>query len=144
MPNGFIGAGVYLLDVWCLGVKNSYFTTLSEYDYNDRIREIEVNEELETIHQSCLRKLINECVDYSEKLGFKPHKDFKISRQLLMDVDPTVCPAKYGFGKDGKPFYISGPHESKQKAKQIVNTLLHNCGEGNFDYVVGGGEMGFD
>ncbi len=25
MPNGHLGVGVYLLDVWCLGVKNTYF-----------------------------------------------------------------------------------------------------------------------
>ncbi|GAB6906657.1 conserved hypothetical protein [Desulfosarcina cetonica] len=144
MPNGYIGAGVYLLDVWCLGVKNTYFTTLSEYDYMDRISEIEVNEDLENIHPSCFRKLIDECVDYSEELGFKPHKDYKISRQLLMDIDPTVCPNKYTFGKNGKPFYLSGPHESEQRSKQIVNTLQKNCGEGNFDYLVQVGDMGFD
>lgn len=144
MSNGYIGLGVYLLDVWCLGVKNAYFTTLSEDDYNDRISEIEANEELENIHPSCLRKLIDECVGYSEKLGFKPHKDYKIPRQLLMDIDPSVCPVNYDFGKDGKPFYFSGPHESEHKSKQIVNTLLRNCGEGNFDYVVGVGDMDFD
>ncbi|MGB5984401.1 MAG: hypothetical protein WBG37_03780 [Desulfobacterales bacterium] len=144
MPNGDIGAGVYLLDVWCLGVKNAYFTVLSEDDYKDRIGQIEVNEELDNIHPSCLRKLIDECVDYAENLGFKPHKDFKASKQLLMDIDPTVCPDSYSFGKDGKPFYCSGPNESEQKSKQIVNTLLRNCGEGNFDYLVGLGDMGLD
>jgi hypothetical protein len=144
MPNGYIGVGVYLLDVWCLGVKNAYFSTLSENDYTDRIRQIEVNEELETIHHSCLRKLIEECVGYSEKLGFKPHKDYIISKQLLMDIDPTVCPNKYSFGKDGKPFYFAGPNESEQRSKQIINTLSKNCGEGNFDYVVGVGDTGFD
>ena len=144
MPNGSIGAGVYLLDVWCLGVKNAYFTVLAENEFPDRIREIEVNEHLENIHPSCFRKLIDECVDFSAKCGFKPHKDYKIPRQLLMDIDPTVCPKKYSFGKDGKPFYFSGPHESEQQSKMIVNTLFRNCGEGNFDYVVGIGDMGFD
>jgi hypothetical protein len=144
MPNGYIGAGVYLLDVWCLGVKNTYFTTLSEDEYEDRINQIKANEKLENIHPSCLRKLIDECVDYSEKLAFKPHRDYKTSKQLLMDIDPTVCPNQYSFGKDGKPFYFSGPHENQQKARQIVNTLMRNCGEGNFDYVVGVGDMGFD
>jgi len=144
MPNGYIGAGVYLLDVWCLGIKNAYFTTLSEDDYQDRLRQIEVNEKLDNIQPACLRKLIDECVGYSEKLGFKPHKDFKASKQLLMDIDTTACPNNYSFGRDGKPFYLAGPNESEQKSKQIVNTLLRNCGEGNFDYLVGLGDMGFD
>ena len=40
------------------------------------------------------------------------------------------------FGKDGKPFYISGPNENKNQSKKIVEKLFRNCGEGNFDYIV--------
>jgi len=75
-------------------------------------------------------------VEYSDKLGFKPHKDYKISRQLLMDLDPNVCPNQYIFGKDGKPFYISGPNENQNQSKKIVEKLFRNCGEGNFEYIV--------
>lgn len=137
MPNGYLGVGVYLLDVYCLGVKNSYFTVLSENEYADRIKEIAVQEELENIHPSCIRKLIDQCVDFANALGFKPHKDYKISSQLLLDMDPSICPNQYSFGKDGKPFYISGPHETEHQSRKIVDTLLHRCGEGNFDYLVG-------
>src|SRR5210317_139701 len=42
MPNGHLGVGVYLLDVWCLGVKNTYFSILSENEFLDRIKQIEV------------------------------------------------------------------------------------------------------
>jgi hypothetical protein len=136
MPNGHLGVGVYLLDVWCLGVKNTYFSILSENEFLDRIKQIEVNEHLEALHPSCARKIIEQCVEYSDKLGFKPHKDYKISRQLLMDLDPNVCPNQYTFGKDGKPFYISGPNENQNQSKKIVEKLFRNCGEGNFDYIV--------
>lgn len=144
MPSGRIGAGVYLLDVWCLGVKNSYFTVLTEDEYADRIRNIEIHEELENIHPSCLRKLIDDCVEFSVELGFSPHKDYKISRKLLLDIDSTVCPNQYTFGKDGKPFYISGPNETEQQDKMIVNNLLRKCGEGNFDYIVSVGNIESD
>jgi len=136
MPNGHLGVGVYLLDVWCLGVKNTYFSILSENEFLDRIKQIEVNEHLETLHPSCARKIIEQSVEYSDKLGFNPHKDYKISRQLLMDLDPNVCPNQYTFGKDGKPFYISGPNENQNQSKKIVEKLFRNCGEGNFDYIV--------
>ena len=127
-----------------MGVKNAYFATVSKNEFDERICEIEANEKLENIHPSCFRKLIDACVDYSEHLGFKPHKDYKIPRQLIMDIDPTGCPNKYSFGKDGKPFYSSGPHENEQQSKMIVNTLFRNCGEGNFDYLIAVGEMGSD
>jgi hypothetical protein len=144
MPNGYLGVGIYLLDVYCLGVKNSYFTVLSENEYAERIKEIEVHEQLENIHPSCIRKLIDQCVDFAGDLGFRPHKDYKISHQLMLDMDPSVCPNQYSFGKDGKPFYISGPHETEPQARKIVDTLLRRCGEGNFDYLVGLGDMGND
>lgn len=136
MPNSRLGVGVFLLDVWCLGVKNTYFSVLSEDEYTDRIKEISVHETLENIHPSCARKLIEQCVNFSDGLGFIPHKDFKISRQLLTDIDPTVCPIKYTFGKDGKPFYISGPNENLNQSKKIIDSLLQHCGEGNFDYLM--------
>jgi len=136
MPNSRLGIGVFLLDVWCLGVKNTYFSVLSEDEYTDRIKEISVHETLENIHPSCARKLIEQCVNFSDGLGFMPHKDFKISRQLLTDIDPTVCPIKYTFGKDGKPFYISGPNENLNQSKRIINSLLQHCGEGNFEYLM--------
>ena len=136
MPNNYLGVGVFLLDVWCLGVKNTYFSVLSENEYKNRFKEISLHETLENIHPSCARKLIEQCIDFSDALGFKPHKDFKISRQLLMDVDPTICPSQYNFGKDGKPFYISGPNENLNQSRQIISSLLRNCGEGNFDYLM--------
>ena len=136
MPNSRLGIGVFLLDVWCLGVKNTYFSVLSKDEYTDRLKEINVHETLENIHPSCARKLIDQSINYSDGLGFKPHKDFKISRQLLADIDPTVCSNQYTFGKDGKPFYISGPHESLNQSNKIIRSLRQHCGEGNFDYLM--------
>jgi len=136
MPNFRLGIGVFLLDVWCLGVKNTYFSVLSEDEYTDRIKEINVHETIENIHPSCARKLIEQCINFSDGLGFKPHKDFKTSRQLLVDIDPTVCPNQYTFGKDGKPFYISGPNENLNQSNKIISSLLQHCGEGNFDYLM--------
>ncbi len=38
MPNFRLGIGVFLLDVWCLGVKNTYFSVLSEDEYTEERR----------------------------------------------------------------------------------------------------------
>lgn len=37
-----------------------------------------------------------------------------------------------GFGRDGKPFYFSGPYDNPRK---VVQTLERTCGPGNYDYV---------
>ncbi len=37
------------------------------------------------------------------------------------------------FGKDGKPFYISGPRDN---ADRIIATLKEHVGNGNFHYLL--------
>jgi hypothetical protein len=53
MPQDHIGASVFLLDVWCLGVKNAFFTVLRDSEYVRRLEEIEIGEGLVNIHPSC-------------------------------------------------------------------------------------------
>lgn len=43
------------------------------------------------------------------------------------------------FGKDGKPFYFSGPYDNAEK---IIKTLETNVGIENFDYIVPIGDSG--
>lgn len=144
MPNGSLGVGVYLLDVFCLGLKNTFFTVFAEDEYSDRIGAITGNEQMKTIHPSCLRKLIDGCVEFANDLGFRPQADYKISRQLLSDFDASACPNTYTFGKDGKPFFISGPNETPHQARKIVDKLFRRCGEGNFDYIATVGDFDAD
>lgn len=111
---------------------------LSEDDYSRLIEKISANEILENIHPSCARKLIELNIRFAEGLGFKPQKDYKITRQLLEDIDPTACPKQYKFGKDGKPFYVSGPTENLDQVRKIVDTLDRGCGKNNFHYIISG------
>jgi len=135
MRNNHIGAGVFLLDVYCLGVKNAYFTLLTENEYPLNIDKMGQNENFKNIHPSCARKLIEQCVNYAKNLGFNPHKDYRLSQKIFGDIDSTACHLRFDFGKEGKPFYISGPNESFERSKKIINTLLQRCGEDNFDYL---------
>ena len=44
--------------------------------------------------------------------------------------------ARARFGRDGVPFYLSGPYDNP---RSVVRTLARTCGEGNYHYVVGVG-----
>jgi len=136
VSNNEIGLGVFLIDAYCLGVKNCFFTLLNNRDYSMQIDTINKNEGLETIHPSCARKLIEQGVEYAKDLGFKPNKDYSLAKKIFGDIDPEVCPRKFEFGKDGKPFYISGPQESSGQIKKIIKQLMTKCGEGNFDVMI--------
>ncbi|MFN6452927.1 MAG: hypothetical protein RM022_012060 [Nostoc sp. EfeVER01] len=69
--------------------------------------------------------------EYAESLGFQPHKDFEKSRSHIGEWDGRI---RIECGRDGKPFYVNGPHDNPKK---IMETLKKSRGEGNFDFLIG-------
>lgn len=139
---GRIMFGVYMMDLYCLGVKDVYTKT----DYSVSRFERDLPEFCAHDPEPCSVELAHEIIygglEYAEKLGFQPHPDFTKQMADLMLDPPDAHPRvdQVSFGKDGKPFYITGPYDSQQKITSIVNTLKRTCGEGNFHYMIGFGE----
>ena len=57
----------------------------------------------------------------------------KNAKEIFGDIDASVCPVKYIYGKDGKPFYMNGPYESPADVQKIINTLTEKCGVNGFN-----------
>ena len=71
-------------------------------------------------------------IEYAARYGFRPDPDFKLA-QLV--VDPPEAHPRTGavtFGKDGKPFYVSGPYDN---VDAIMNQLLRTAGPDNFGFL---------
>ena len=138
--DGLIAISAFVVDVYCLGVKNALFKVSSEFEYENTVKPqlMGASEEalFENIHQNCARKLVEGAVLYAKELGFQAHRDYKDAQKIFGDIDINSCPVKYTYGKDGKPYYIRGPNESVSQAKRIVDKLSKKCGEGNFDYLI--------
>lgn len=141
--NNRIMFGVYMVDYYCLGIKNAY--TRADYSRNRFERELPklcvdapVTCSVELAHE-----LIYGAIEYAEKLGFEPHPDFyKQKADLILDpVDFHPCENNISFGKDGKPLYISGTYDSELKSRSVISTLMRTCGPGNFDYLVNLGDV---
>ncbi|HBB34568.1 MAG TPA: hypothetical protein DDZ80_10720 [Cyanobacteria bacterium UBA8803] len=122
----------YLLDLWCLGVKDSFgprkvdtveYKQTVDYAYQGftgETREI-------TLEQA--QALVFSALEYASNLGFSHHPDFERSRAHLgtWSGEPKIqC------GRNGKPFYVSGPYDNPS---YVLKTLQVNVGEGNFDYL---------
>jgi len=139
-PNGNIAVSAFLVDIFCLGIKNALFRVLSEGEYENRLKtslmESHEGQMFKSLDPSCARKIVEGAVAYAEELGFSYHPDYKNAKNIFGDIDSSDCPIKYTYGKDGKPFYIRGPNETVEKARQIVNRLHQRRGEGGFDHVV--------
>ena len=136
MPDGDIAVGLFLVDVYCLGVKDAFFTLRSETEYNQMIEGRYDRENLESLHPTCARKLVEGSVAYASALGLNPHKDYAGARRIFGDLDPDACPRTFEYGKDGKPMFITGPDDPPSKARKIVDKLARKVGKENFDFVV--------
>ena len=146
-PSGDIAFSAFVIDVFCLGVKDAMFLVMSEDEYEQRIK-VEMirtaDRTFEKIHQSSAKKLLDGLLNYSKELGFMPHPDCKNAYDIFGDIDASVSPEKYTYGKEGKPFYMNGPYESEADSKRILNTLTKSCGVDGFDTLVLLGDMDDD
>jgi hypothetical protein len=137
--DGQIAASLFLVDAYCLGIKNAAFKVLEENVYETQIKQdmfaMEEGDFLE-INPACAKKLITGAENYAQSLGFSPHRDYHQAKLLLASLDESDCAEEYTFGKDGKPLYVRGPSESMARAEEIVEQLDKVCGQGGFDYIL--------
>jgi len=132
-----VEAGIFLIDVFCLGAKLALYEDCDAADYRQRIREhYRTNFPLVGTEVCCARKLVEQAVAYARNLGFAPHADYKKAARVFGGVRAEQCPEQFTFGHQGKPFYRRGPRETEEQARRIVDHLAQRCGPGNFHYLV--------
>jgi hypothetical protein len=136
LPDGRIALAAFLLDVFCLGVKNAFVAIVTRDEYAQRLSSWSTVESLQPMDPACFRKLVEGGVAYAHDLGFNPHADYAVASQIFGDVQGAACPTRFEYGHDGKPFYISGPHETATQVRTIVEQLERRLGPGNFHYLV--------
>lgn len=138
LPDGRIAMATFLLDVYCLGVKNVFARAMSPDEFHQQIRVLEKNENLVKKDSSYVRKLVEAAEAWAAGIGFSAPPDYRVAKQLFSDIDANACNETFTFGKDGKPFFVNGPGDSPAKIRQILETLNRTCGEGNFSTMIAG------
>jgi hypothetical protein len=118
-PAGEYAIGVFLLDVFCLGVKNAFWIVNTPSEYRALVEKLEECSPMTKVAPEYFSKLVHCGADYGQSLGFPPHRDFRHARLLLEGIDPAHCSEEFDFGKNGKPFYFRGPNESLEQARAI-------------------------
>jgi hypothetical protein len=134
-PAGAIGAGVFLVDLGCLGVKNAYGRLFDRSGaYEDLRAEMSSQQATVKTDLNLAAKVIREAIAYAGQFGFKPHADYHQARPVLEGADPDAAAVDVPLGIEGKPYFVSGPYDNVQA---IMNKLTRAVGEGNFHYTVG-------
>lgn len=143
--NGNITACIYLVDLYCLGVKDThYLFNSTRLNYHEKIGG---NDKINytPISYTLAHNIVYAGLEFAEEYGFKPHKDFtSITRFMLEEDTEDVEMIDIECGKDGKPFYVGGPFDDDLKIRKIVAQLEKTAGAGNYDYILPGSEDEYD
>lgn len=126
----------FLVDVYCLGIKDLSLACEKESRFKGFLSIMDEQLGRQVILPAHARKLLEGAVAYAESLGFPPPGDARKALRLLHDSDPATCETSFAYGKQGAPFYVSGPNDSAERRQQIVATLERSCGAGNFHFLV--------
>jgi hypothetical protein len=129
-------SGVFLLDVFCLGVKNALYALVDESEYERRVLDRTLPlEQRKSIDPASARKLVEGAVAYAQALGFPPHSDYRKAARVFGGTNAAESTTRYTFGKDGKPLYVHGESDPFAKCLRILKQLRGCCGDDGYDFV---------
>lgn len=133
--NGNFVAATYIVDLTCLGVKDtSFIYDIDTYSYQENIKGMETGMGLKfiKIEANLAQNIIYGAVEFAEDCGFQPHKDFTNITEYLLDPVDSIDYLEVHFGdEEGKPSFFAGPYDDAEK---VIATLRKNVGEGNFNF----------
>jgi hypothetical protein len=133
---GSLAVAVFLLDAWCLGVKDTVFLELDISAYDDFVAASEQAAPSVSVEPAYARKLLRELVAYARGIGFEPQSDYAALEALFGDARAEDCEASFTFGCDGKPLYVPGPSDTRQQIRQRIESLRRRLGEDGFDFLI--------
>ena len=133
-PDGKITFGNYLVDLYCLGLKNTFADMdVPQREFRRRhLKESFPDGKPIEITPALAHEIIYGSIEYARQFGFRPHRDFKYSERVLDPPDYHPRSGEVEFGKDGLPFFAAGPYDN---AQAIIRKLMRTAGEGNFHYL---------
>ena len=98
---GKISLAVYLVDIWCVGVKDTFYRLrLEDYEFEDMIGTYQIG-----LRECCYDEAHNwiyGAIAFAEEAGIKPDKSFNITQYMLEEDDDNIPLIEYEYGKNGK------------------------------------------
>lgn len=129
--------GIYLTDIFCLGVKDSFYRfNISVEDYEEYKEHLSEFGKMQPISYNEVHNIIFGSIAFAEEIGIDPCKSFKQTQYLLEEDSDDIPLIEYEFGKDGKPcLMVSSALEGSRYLP-----LLEEFTGGDFQYFIQGEE----
>lgn len=129
---GNVSFGVFLVDTWCLGVKDcSYRLRVDEQEYGSIAEKCLENGMRKATYDE-VHNIIYGAIAYAEEAGIAPCRAFSLIQYFLEDDTEDVPLIEYNFGKDGKHYLVVS---SIFEANSYLPLLEKNLGD-DFDWII--------
>lgn len=129
-PDGKVTCGFYLVDLFCLGIKDSFYLyNISVKEFENVLDEMCEKEDLLEIEYPLAHNIIYRSMDFADLYAFKPHNSFQLTKFILEDDTDKVEFINVPFGIDNKPAVVVSEDDPKL---ETINHLKKLVGENNF------------
>jgi tetratricopeptide (TPR) repeat protein len=128
--NGNLTFCVFLVDLYCLGVKDSHhYFNMPDFEFEDfmisHFEEVEIVE----IDYTLAHNIIYGAVEFANDYEFRPHKSWGLTQNILEEDTDDIELIEIPFGLDDKPTVVT---EKNKVPTSIVAQLERVAGPGNY------------
>lgn len=134
--NGNITFSMYLVDLLCMGVKDSHYRFNEiEKKFRELLKDINDNYEIEKTDYALVHNIILAANKFAEEFDLHPCKEFtKVTQYMLEEDTDDIELMEIECGMDGKPAVVFG-HHNKTEGSRVLNHLRNTVGEGNYHFI---------
>jgi len=138
--NGNITHASFMVDLYCLGVKEAFWSFNQDpLDFDRFIEKVRSDGEYSLrfaiAEYPLVHNIIYGAVEFADEYGFGPNKSFELAKYILEEDDEHVQLIDIEFGFKGKPLYISGPGKPAGEMNRVLAQLDKTIGRDNFYFI---------
>ena len=136
-PSGNFIVGLYLIDLKCLGVKDTfYFFNQTSFKYDELVERQKESYEVIKCAYDLAHNIIFAGLEFALEYDILPEKGFGTTKYILEDdEDESVPLMDIECGQDGMP-HLFLMYDQVQKYNNVLVKLRHYPGDGNFLYTI--------
>ena len=129
---GKVSAAFYLVDIYCVGVKDSFYKLRMEnYEFESFIDRLRIEDIQECSYEEA-HNWIYGAVAFAKEAGIQPDKSFNLTQYILEEDTDEIPLMEFEFGRNGKHFLVA---RNNLEASRYLPAMKTHLGD-NFDVLI--------